>query len=130
MNIRRGRRRFSIPLDSMSDVAFILLIFIMFLSLINYRQEIKIEYPEAGTAKKTDVEKNLEIWIDRDGELYLNGSLSDLKTLEDSVIEAYQNAPSTRVHVIADKNTRFERVNRVLQTLQILQYRVVSLVAR
>ncbi|MDR1216623.1 MAG: biopolymer transporter ExbD [Treponema sp.] len=130
MNIRRERRRFSIPLDSMSDVAFILLIFIMFLSLVNYRQEIKIEYPEAETAKKTDVEKNLEIWIDRAGELYLDGSLSDLETIENSVIEAYQDAPNTRVHVIADRNTQFEKVNNVLQTLQILQYRVVSLVVR
>jgi biopolymer transport protein ExbD len=114
----------------MSDVAFILLIFIMFLSLVNYRQEIKIEYPEAETAKKTDVEKNLEIWIDRAGELYLDGSLSDLETIENSVIEAYQDAPNTRVHVIADRNTQFEKVNNVLQTLQILQYRVVSLVVR
>jgi biopolymer transport protein ExbD len=102
----------------------------MFLSLVNYRQEIKIEYPEAETAKKTDVEKNLEIWIDRGGEFYLDGSLSDLKTIENSVIEAYQNAPNTRVHVIADRNTQFEKVNDVLQTLQILQYRVVSLVVR
>jgi biopolymer transport protein ExbD len=114
----------------MSDVAFILLIFIMFLSLINYRQEIKIEYPEAETAKKTEVEKNLEIWIDRGGELYLNGSLSDIKTVENRVVEVYQDEPGTRVHVIADKNTQFEKVNRVLQTLQILQYRVVSLVVR
>jgi biopolymer transport protein ExbD len=114
----------------MSDVAFILLIFIMFLSLINYRQEIKIEYPEAETAKNTDAEKNLEIWIDRSGELYLNGSLSDLKTLEDSVIKAYQDAPSTRVHVIADRNTQFEKVSRVLKILQVLQYRTVSIVVR
>ena len=31
----------------MSDIAFLLLIFIMLLSLINNRKEIKIDYPEA-----------------------------------------------------------------------------------
>jgi biopolymer transport protein ExbD len=114
----------------MSDVAFLLLIFIMLVSLINYRKEVKVEYPEAETVKKTSVEKNLEIWIDVQGVLYLNGDASDLQTTEDSIIETYRKAPETRIHLIADKNTRFEQVNMVLQMLQILQYRVVSFVAK
>ncbi|MDR0375744.1 MAG: biopolymer transporter ExbD [Treponema sp.] len=127
---RQSRRRFIIPLNSMSDVAFLLLIFIMLVSLINYRKEVKVEYPEAETAKKTSAEKNLEIWIDVQGGLYLNGDASDLRAIEDSVIATYQKAPETRIHLIADKNTRFERVDAVLQMLQILQYRVVSFVAK
>jgi biopolymer transport protein ExbD len=130
MKINRTRKRFIVPLNSMSDVAFLLLVFIMLVSLINYRQEVKIEYPEAERAKKTSAEKNLEIWVDIQGALYLNGALCDLHTIEDGVIEAYRNAPDTRVHVIADRNARFETVDRVLQILQILQYRVVSFVAR
>jgi biopolymer transport protein ExbD len=132
MNINRNRRRrrFVIPLNSMSDVAFLLLIFIMLVSLINYRKEVKVEYPEAETATKTSVEKNLEIWIDARGGLYLNGDASDLQTIEDGIIETYRKAPETRVHLIADKNARFEQVDAVLQTLQILQYRVVSFVAK
>ncbi|MDR0557544.1 MAG: biopolymer transporter ExbD [Treponema sp.] len=130
INRNRNRKRFVIPLNSMSDVAFLLLIFIMLVSLINYRKEVKVEYPEAETVKKTSVEKNLEIWIDVQGVLYLNGDASDLQTTEDSIIETYRKAPETRIHLIADKNTRFEQVNMVLQMLQILQYRVVSFVAK
>ncbi|MDR2194255.1 MAG: biopolymer transporter ExbD [Treponema sp.] len=130
MNLKRNRKRFIIPLNSMSDVAFLLLIFIMLVSLINYRKEVKIEYPEAETARNTSAEKNLEIWIDKQGRLYLNGDTSDLRTIEDSIITTYQTAPETRVHLIADKNTRFEQVNTVLQMLQILRYRVVSFVAK
>ena len=130
MNLRRKPKRFIVPLNSMSDVAFLLLIFIMIVSLINYRKEVKIDYPEAATAQKTSSEKNLEIWVDRAGNLYLDGRLSDLKTIEDGIIETYQTAPDTRINIIADKNTGFEKVNQVLQVLQVLQYRVVSLVAR
>jgi biopolymer transport protein ExbD len=114
----------------MSDVAFLLLIFIMLVSLINYRKEIKIEYPEAETAKKTSAEKNLEIWIDKQGNLYLNGDTSNLRTIEDSILTTYQKAPETRIHLIADKNAHFEQVNTILQMLQILRYRVVSFVAK
>jgi biopolymer transport protein ExbD len=114
----------------MSDIAFLLLIFIMLVSLINYRREVKIAYPEAESAKKTSAEKNLEIWVDREGRLYLDGVESDPGLIEDGIISAYQSAPDTRVHVIADRDTPFEQVNRVLSILQILQYRVVSFVVK
>ena len=130
MRIKRKQKGFSIPLFSTSDIAFLLLIFIMLVSLMNYRLEVKIQYPEAETAKKVDVEKNLLIWIDRSGSLYLNGSPSNLEFVEQGIIEAFQSAPDTRVHIIADKDTTFENVYRVLDVLQLLQYRVVSFVAK
>ncbi|WP_461248293.1 ExbD/TolR family protein, partial [Treponema sp. R6D11] len=66
MKIKRKRKSFTIPLNSMSDVAFLLLIFIMLVALINYRKEVKIEYPEAKTALRTTSEKNLEVWVDKE----------------------------------------------------------------
>jgi biopolymer transport protein ExbD len=119
-----------VPLNSMSDVAFLLLIFIMLVALINYRKEVKIEYPEAEAAKRTSAEKNLEIWIDASVGLYLDGTASSLNSIEGGIIEAYRTAPDTRVHIIADRNTPFEYVHRVLDILQILQYRVVSFVVK
>ncbi|MDR2536660.1 MAG: biopolymer transporter ExbD [Treponema sp.] len=130
MNIKRDRKRFVVPLNSMSDVAFLLLIFIMLVSLINYRREVKIEYPEAEAAKKTNLQNNMEIWVDQAGSLYLDGEACDIQDIENSIISAYQEAPDTRIHIIADRNTHFEYVNRVLQMLQLLQYRVVSFVVK
>ncbi|MHB9292356.1 biopolymer transport protein ExbD [Hollandina sp. SP2] len=130
MRLVRERKRFVVPLNSMSDVAFLLLIFIMLVSLINYRRVVKIEYPEAAAAKKTSAEKNLEIWVDRAGALYLDGLPSDLQTIENSIIYLYQEAPDTRIHIIADRETPFTHINQVLQMLQILQYRVVSFVVK
>jgi biopolymer transport protein ExbD len=114
----------------MSDVAFLLLIFIMLVALINYRKEVKIEYPEAKTALRTSAEKNLEIWIDRDGGVYLDGEDADLLGVERKIAELYRSAPDTRVHIIADRNTTYEKINDILGILQILQYRVVSFVVK
>jgi biopolymer transport protein ExbD len=127
---RRGRKNFSIPLNSMSDVAFLLLIFIMLVSLINYRREVKIEYPEAEMTKKTSAEKNLEIWIDRSGGIYLDGIPADTRTVENTLAQTYRDAPDTRLHIIADRNTPFEKVQGVISILQLLQYRVVSFVVK
>ena len=114
----------------MSDVAFLLLIFIMLVALINYRKEVKIEYPEANTALRTSAEKNLEVWIDREGAIYLDGDAADLQALEHKIADLYRNAPDTRVHIIADRATAYEKINSVLEVLQILQYRVVSFVVK
>jgi biopolymer transport protein ExbD len=131
VKLKRNRKKdFLIPLNSMSDVAFLLLIFIMLVALINYRREVKIEYPEANTALRTSAEKNLEIWIDRDGGVYLDGAPAALPDVEDTVADLYRRAPDTRLHIIADRNTPYEKINRVLEILQILQYRVVSFVVK
>ncbi|GHV75676.1 biopolymer transporter ExbD [Spirochaetia bacterium] len=130
MNLRRRKRDFIVPMNSMSDVAFLLLIFIMLVSLINYRREVKIDYPEAAAALRTSAEKNLEIWVDKAGAVYLDGLPSNLNEIEIAITDIYRDAPDTRVHIIADRDTPFAEVNKVLQTLQLLQYRVVSFVVK
>ena len=131
MKLNRGKGKgFNIPLNSMSDVAFLLLIFIMLVALINYRKEVKIEYPEAKTALRTTAEKNLEVWIDSEGSIYLDGVDADLLALEQEIARLYTSAPDTRVHIIADRHTPYEKINAALEILQILQYRVVSFVVK
>ena len=131
MKLRRARRKpFFIPTFSMSDIAFLLLIFIMLVSLINYRKTINIEYPQAQTALRIDAEKNLEIWINVAGEVFLDGYPSDLLSVEAKIADLHRNAPDTRVHIIADKNTEYEKINNVLSIMQVLQYRVVSFVVK
>jgi biopolymer transport protein ExbD len=125
---RRGKKNFYISTNSLSDIAFLLLIFIMLVALINYRVEVKIEYPEANTALRTASEKNLEVWIDREGGIYLDGLDSNLLAFEREIDRLYRTAPDTRVHIIADRNTPYEKINAALEIMQILQYRVVSFV--
>jgi biopolymer transport protein ExbD len=130
MKLRRKKKRFAIPLNSMSDVAFLLLIFIMLVALINYRVTVKIEYPEANIALRVSDEKNLEIWIDVEGGIYLDGDPASHAALENAITDLYINAPDTRVHIIADRSTPYEKINSVLEILQLLQYRVVSFVVK
>jgi biopolymer transport protein ExbD len=130
MKLKRNRRTFFVPLNAMSDVAFLLLVFIMLVSLINYRREVKIEYPEAKEAKRVSDERNFELWIDSGGALYLNGIPASLGDTELALDELYRVSPGTTVHIIADRNTPFKHVQGVIDILQLLQYRVVSFVAK
>jgi len=131
MKLKRGKdRNFTIPLNSMSDVAFLLLIFIMVIALINFRKEVHIEYAVAETVLNTGAEQNLELWVDLEGNIYISGDPADIPALERVISDLYVNAPDTRVHILADRNTPYEKINAVVEVLQILQYRTVSFVVK
>ena len=127
---RRHERKFTIPISAMSDIAFLLLIFIMLVALINHRVEVAIDHAEAQAVLNLTAEQNLEIWIDRDGAVYLDGHPANISMVEDAIVDLHLSAPETRVHIIADRNTQYMNVNAVLEILQILQYRTVSFVVR
>ncbi|MCK4797773.1 MAG: biopolymer transporter ExbD [Spirochaetes bacterium] len=131
MKIRNKKRRMPIILvSSMSDIAFLLLIFIILLSLINYKKEIKIDYPEAEYQEKTQTDKNFEIWIDKEGVTYYKGRAVNLSSLKNLVSDRRAKNIDTRFHIIADKNTEYKNVNKVIEVLKIAQAGVVSLVVK
>jgi len=130
VKLKRSSKIISVPIFSTSDIAFLLLIFIMLVSLINYRVEVKIDYPEARAALRTTAEKNLEVWVTSNGDIFLDGLTSDRIAFERKVADLYISAPDTRIHIIADKNTPYNHINSVLEIMQILQYRVVSFVVK
>lgn len=128
MKLRRPRRRPSVSVNAMADIAFLLLIFIMLISLINYRAEIPIEYPEAEQPELTNAEVDLELWIRSDGQLFWDGLEVSLATAQGLIADEVARNPSARVHILADRNTPYRHVHGVLDMLQVLQHRVVSLV--
>ncbi|MCL2444405.1 MAG: biopolymer transporter ExbD [Treponema sp.] len=130
MKLKRKKKPFFIPVFSMSDIAFLLLIFIMLVSLINYRKEVNIEFPEASSALRTSADQNFEVWIDFNGNIYLDGIPGDRQTLELKIRELNETFPDTRAHVIADRNTPYDRINYVLEAFQINHYRTVSFVVK
>lgn len=128
--IQRRKRKASIATASMSDIGFLLLIFIMLISLINQRHEEKIEYSEAKILEKTQVEKNLEIWIKKDGSIFVEGNQITPSNLELLIAGKIAEEPGSRIHIIADRNTPYKYINDVVSVLQLLQHRVVSFVVR
>ena len=128
--IQRRKRKASIATASMSDIGFLLLIFIMLISLINQRHEEKIEYSEAKILEKTQEEKNLEIWIKKDGNIFVEGNQISPESLELLIAGKIAEEPGARIHIIADKNTPYKYINGVIEVLQLLQHRVVSFVVK
>ena len=114
----------------MSDIGFLLLIFIMLISLMNQRYEEKINYSESSYLEKTQADSNFEIWIQKNGVISACEEKLDSLALERAVVSAVAENPNVRIHVIADKDTPYKYVNSVISVLQSLQHRVVSFVVK
>lgn len=130
LNLKPKRRNPSITTSSMSDIGFLLLIFIMLISLMNQRYEEKINYSESAVLEKTQADKNFEIWIQSNGTISADGKILNDKTLERAVVSAIAENPTVRIHIIADKDTPYKYVNEAVSVLQTLQHRVVSFVVK
>lgn len=130
VNIKKKRRNPSITTSSMSDIGFLLLIFIMLISLMNQRYEEKINYSESAVLEKTQADSNFEIWIQKNGVISADGEQLDSLSLEQAVVGAIAENPNVRIHIIADKDTPYKYVNSVVSVLQSLQHRVVSFVVK
>ncbi|QSI03133.1 biopolymer transporter ExbD [Treponema ruminis] len=124
------RRNPSITTSSMSDIGFLLLIFIMLISLMNQRYEEKINYSESTVLERTQADSNFEIWVQKNGIISADGNELDSISLEKAIVAAIAENPSVRIHVIADKDTPYKYVNSVVAVLQSLQHRVVSFVVK
>jgi biopolymer transport protein ExbD len=130
MKHKRKKKAAAIPTNAMSDVAFLLLIFIMLVALINYRKTVSIEYAEAPNALKVSEKENLEIWVNYGGSIFIDGNPAGFETLEETINSIYQSRPDTRIHIIADRNTAFENVEALIALLQAIEYRTVSFVVK
>jgi len=131
MKIRkRQRRKPIIPINSMSDIAFLLLIFIMLLSLINYKKEIPIDFAEAKYQEKTQNDINFEIWVDKEGAVYYKAKNIEMSELQNLISKKITRNPETRFHVIADRDLKYKKINDLIEILKSYNISAVSLVVR
>lgn len=124
------RRKPSVATSSMSDIGFLLLIFIMLISLMNQRYEEKINYSESAVLERTQADENFEIWVQNNGIVSADGQILDAVALEKAIVGAIAQNPNVRIHIIADKDTPYKYINGVTSILQSLQHRVVSFVVK
>jgi biopolymer transport protein ExbD len=90
-----------IPSSSLADIAFLLLIFFMVTTVFQADRDRPIDWPEAQAAEKIDEkQKNiLNIWMERDGSIYINDQLYPMQDVSQVVAPLY--AQSERALVIS-----------------------------
>jgi len=118
MAIQRKQKPMSmIPLPSMADIAFLLLIFFITSSILEMEKEIPVNLPEARVAT-SETKTHISLWIDGQGELFFDGKKGSLDNLRSFAQYRVSSNPETKALINADKSIPFEYVHRTMDTLR------------
>ena len=126
MKFRKQSNFFSsLSTNTMADIAFLLLIFIII--FMQNPVQRKINYALAQGNKKIEGQA-ITIYITPDETYFLNGKEITLRQAEKEFAEAVQSRHYPEIRIAADKDTSFIVVDNILQILRTLEYPAVSLV--
>jgi biopolymer transport protein ExbD len=77
---------------------------------------MKVELPRGSTSD--DIDKDIIITINAQGDVYLEDTKLDLGTLRNRLLSMVKNEPDISVIVNGDKNVRYDFVMQVMDVLK------------
>lgn len=103
----------NIPLTSLIDIVFLLLVYFLLTSNFIEQDSIDVSLPEATSTPAVDQDQ-LVVTIDRQGSCYFNDVLISEEDLAIELAVRLQSAPQRGVLVKADRLVVYDRVVRVM----------------
>jgi len=117
---RKSKASSEIPSSSLADIAFLLLIFFMVTTVFKTDKDRPIEWAEAEATKKIDekVKNILNIWVERDGTVWLNDEPVPMEEVSREVAPLYRLSEQHLVISIrADRETPYSFMDSVQKEL-------------
>jgi len=117
---KRSKAQADIPGASLADMAFLLLIFFMVSTRFPRDRERPIDWAVAESAKRIDAKQKdiLNVWLQRDGTLYVNDQRLEMDEVSDVVAPLYlASGEALVISVRGDRETPYVLVDRLQQEL-------------
>ncbi len=128
MRIKRRREmKAMIPTASMSDIAFLLIIFFMLTTVFRKELGLKVVLPTAVTTERILKSRDLaNVYIDREGRISVDDNLVTPERVKLAFKIKMSQNPAVIAQIKADKQAQYGPVWDVLEALRQAQaYRVV-----
>ncbi len=122
MNIRKKRKMSSIPLSSMGDIAFLLLVFYMATTMVTDQKPREVDLPEVEASVKSSPYP-LIIYMNTkmaaSDQVFFYNKMVPVDQLSDHLLEKAASAPAAvRVYLNIEKNIPFQKMNNVLESVK------------
>lgn len=113
----RKKGKALINITSLIDVLFLLLIFLMVSSTFLEQPGIQLELPEAQSSVLVQ-QKEFTLFVNRNGDLFLNDSKISLKDLADRIKKALPKMKDSALILKADKDVNYGLVVEVMDAVK------------
>ncbi|MFB6240768.1 MAG: ExbD/TolR family protein, partial [Gemmatimonadota bacterium] len=109
-----------IPTAGLADIAFLLLIFFMVTTVFRRDQKQEIRWVEAEATKKIDEKRKniLHLWVDVNGEIYINDKNIAVDQVADVVRPIYADNRELVIAIRADREIPYSKINAITKQLQ------------
>jgi len=118
-NTRKKRLIADINIAPFTDVILVLLVIFMITTPLISESNIKINLPGAksGEAAGRDRQEHVDITLNREGILYLDGKIVTKKELSDKIRAMHDNNSELGVTMRSDRFVKFQQIVNVLDIL-------------
>ncbi len=116
---RKSKASQDIPSSSLADIAFLLLIFFMVSTVFQTDKDRPIDWAAAEATEKIDEkQKNiLNIWVETNGDIYINDAQRQMAELSDVVAPMYVANRNLVISVRSDRSVPYRFIDLVQQEL-------------
>ena len=128
--LRKQKAIAEINITPFTDVILVLLIIFMVTTPLIIQTSIKVNLPNAKSAKAVDTSNQLDITVSSKSMIYVEGNPITKEGLRDKVSELYKNNPSLKVVLFSDKQARFKDIVAVLDIMNDLGIKSLNIAAR
>ncbi len=118
---RKSKVASEIPTASMADIAFLLLIFFMVSTTFRREQDRRLAFPKAEATQKVDEKRKniLHVWIEPDGEVYINDRRIPMDLVAETVLPLYRESERRLLIAIrGDRDVPYRFINSVTEQLR------------
>ena len=104
-----------INITPFTDVVLVLLIIFMIATPFIYQSSMNVQLPQASKSEETT--RDMIVTISAQGEVFLDNTKMDLRTLKGRLSAAVKSKPQTSVIINGDKNVRYDSVIQVMDVI-------------
>ncbi|TGL56270.1 biopolymer transporter ExbD [Leptospira ognonensis] len=129
--LRRNRPAPSVPVSSMADIAFLLLVFFMVTSVLDSDPDLPIDLPDVPGGEQLNKKiANLYLSADKNRTVYFNGAIMPFNEALNNIRAKISTTPDLKVLIHADQNLTYEEIDNTFESLREIGALKISLVTK
>ncbi|MDI7218589.1 biopolymer transporter ExbD [Leptospira santarosai] len=131
MSLKKKKNPPSIPVSSMADIAFLLLVFFMVTSVLDTDPDLPIALPDVPGGEQLNKKiANLYLSADKDKAVHFNQVRMPMNEAINQVRAKLTTTPDLKVLIHADKNLPYAELDNTFELLKEIGALKVSLVTK
>jgi biopolymer transport protein ExbD len=117
---RKSKAESEIPMSSIADIAFLLIIFFMVTTTFPQERPMRMPWPEAEATEKLDEQRKnvLHVFVTAEGNVFINDQRIPNEQVSNLIAPMYADNQSLLISLRADRNTPYGTIYNIQEELQ------------